>query len=223
MLLCYLVGLVINFVDMSTKTFSFPIAVLTTVLVCLTGCQGPTPGFQAVPGQKPDPAQTESVKLREGDIVRIDFPGAPNLNTRQQISLDGKISLSLVGEVVAAGKTPHELEAELKTLYASQVVSKVLTVSVESSSYQYFVTGAVLRPGPYTSSRPISVLEAVMQAGGFDETRANKKAVRISREVNGHVETHVINLKKVLEGRDPQIYYLKPSDIVYVPEKFQWF
>ena len=163
---------------------------------------------------------SDAVTLRAGDTIRIDFPGAPNLNTRQQISRDGIISLSLVGDVVAAGKTPRALQEELKVLYAPQLVTKEVTVSIESAAFPFFVTGAVLRPGPYSSSRPISVLEAVMQAGGFDETRANKKAVRILREGNKPI---IINLKQVIEEGDTHPFYLKPSDTVYVPERFRWF
>ncbi len=162
----------------------------------------------------------EAVTLREGDIIRIDFPGAPNLNTRQQIARDGKISLPLVGDVVAVGKTPRQLADELKTLFAPQLVTKEVNVSIESSVLQFSVTGAVLRPGPYTSSRPISVLEAIMQAGGFDETRANKASVRVLRE---GVKPFEINLKRILKEGDLHPFYLKPGDTVYVPERFRWF
>jgi len=163
---------------------------------------------------------SDVVTLRAGDTIRIDFPGAPNLNTRQQISRDGIISLSLVGDIVAAGKTPRQLQDELKVLYAPQLVTKEVTVSIESAAFPFFVTGAVLRPGPYSSSRPISVLESIMQAGGFDETRANKKGVRILRE--GH-KPFIINLKQVIDEGDTHPFYLKPSDTVYVPERFRWF
>src|SRR5215467_10066286 len=52
----------------------------------------------------------DSIVLREGDVVKVTFPGAPNLNGSQPIRRDGRITLQLVGEVQAAGKTPNELE-----------------------------------------------------------------------------------------------------------------
>ena len=154
---------------------------LPATLLLLTGCQTP-------PKPKPAAADTghsESIVLREGDVLKISFPGSPNLDTTQQIRRDGKISLSLVGEVEAAGKTPDELQAKLIELYAPQISSKEVTVEVESSSFPVFITGCVLRPGKILSDHPMTVLEAIMEAGGFDYTRANIKSVRVIRLENG--------------------------------------
>jgi len=161
--------------------------------------------------------------LREGDVLKISFPGAPNLDTSQQIRRDGKIVLSLVGEVTAVGMTPAELEKEIIKLYSSQLVSKEVTVTVVSSSFPVFVTGAVIRPGKILSDHPITVLEAIMEAGGFDYTKANLGDVRVIRNEDGRVKNYTLNLKLALQGKQSEPFYLKPSDIVYVPEKFSWF
>src|SRR5882757_4686752 len=63
--------------------------------------------------EKIEPTHTEVILLREGDVLKISFPGSPNLDTAQQIRRDGKISLSLVGEVQASGKTPDQLKDDL--------------------------------------------------------------------------------------------------------------
>jgi polysaccharide biosynthesis/export protein len=167
--------------------------------------------------------KSEAMLLREGDMLRITFPGAPNLNATSEIRRDGKISLGLIGEVTAAGKSPADFEKELVQLYAGQLVSREVTVTVESSSFPVFVTGAVLRPGRIDSRRPLTALEAVMEAGGFDYARANLKAVQVVRNTRGHVEHFTLNMKRMLEGQDTQPFYLKPSDIIYVREKFNWF
>jgi polysaccharide export outer membrane protein len=199
------------------------------LILCIAGCAGP-PQFQAntTTSNATDRAETPlkdraSITLREGDVIKIAFPGAPNLNTTTTIRRDGKITLTLVGEVTAAGLTPIELQNELVKLYSSQLIDKEVIVSVESSAFEVFVTGAVLRPGKIQSERPLTALEAIMEAGGFDYTRANLKAVNIIRNVGGHLEHHKINLKRVLSGEDSQTFYLKPSDIVYVPDRFTWF
>jgi protein involved in polysaccharide export with SLBB domain len=85
------------------------------------------------------------------------------------------------------------------------------------------VTGAVLRPGKVLSNHPITALEAIMEAGGFNYAKANLKSVAVIRHEQGQVKNYTLNLKLVLEGKPSTPFYLKPSDIVYVPERFAWF
>jgi protein involved in polysaccharide export with SLBB domain len=85
------------------------------------------------------------------------------------------------------------------------------------------VTGAVLRPGKIMSNRPITALEAIMEAGGVDYAKANLKAVTVTRLEGGQFKTYTLNLKLVLDGQQTKPFYLKPSDIVKVPERFSWF
>jgi polysaccharide export outer membrane protein len=192
------------------------------LFLALAGCQtAPAPQFAAP--DKPDAAKPNVIVLHEGDSVRISFPGAPNLNTVAQIRRDGRITLPLIGEFQAAGLTPGEMEKELIKLYGPQLQTKEVTVAVESSAFPVYVTGAVLRPGKIMSDRPITVLEAIMEAGGFDYTKANLKAVRVIRHENGRTEHHTLNLKRVLQGNETEQFNLKPSDIIYVPERFSWF
>ena len=161
--------------------------------------------------------------LREGDILKISFPGSPNLNSVQQIRTDGKITLPLIGEVDAAGLTPGALQKKLMDLYAPQLSTKEVTVEVQSSSFPVYVTGAVLRPGKISSDHPITALEAVMEAGGFDYTRANLKDVTVIRQEGNQTTNYILNLKRVMEGKVSEPFYLRPADIIYVPEKFSWF
>lgn len=165
---------------------------------------------------------TNSIILREGDVLNIKFPGAPQLSTSQTIRRDGKITLSGVGEVTAAGLTPTELQDQLLKLYAKDLLDKTVEVAVQSSSFPVFVTGAVARPGKILSDRPITALEAILEAGGFAEATANRKDVTVSRNVNGHMEHFKLNLKDVLNGSSSQVFYLQPADIVYVPTRFSW-
>ena len=69
----------------------------------------------------------------------------------------------------------------------------------------------------------MTALEAVMEAGGPDYAKANLKNVRITRLEAGQFRTFTVNLKEELEGKETQPVYLKPSDIIKVPEKFTWF
>ena len=195
-----------------------PLARLSA-LVCVaiapfSGCRTETPLYDT------ELVPYRSVKLREGDVLSISFPGSPNLNvTAQPIRRDGTISLQLVGEVAAAGKTPAELEKELLKLYEPQLSLKQISVTVQSSAYPVFVTGSVLHPGKIQVDRPITDLEAIMEAGGFDPLKANMRAVVVLRYEDGQLKHIIRNLKRVLEGKSSLLLTLRPSDIVYVPEK----
>jgi polysaccharide biosynthesis/export protein len=164
----------------------------------------------------------DNLVLREGDIIKISFPGSPNMNTSQQIRRDGKISLQLLGEKTVAGMTTSQLEAKLAEWYEKQLLTKEVTVVLESSAFFVYVTGSVGKPGRVSSDRPLTVLEAVIDAG-VDYSKANLKAVTVIRREGSHQEYHTLNLKKVLQGQATEQFYLKPSDIIFVRERFTWF
>ena len=188
-------------------------------LAGVTGCK--TAQYATMP--ETEAARTNQMVLQEGDSLRISFPGAPNLNTDVRIRLDGIISLPVVGEVKAAGRTPAELEQELLKLYGPQLQTKEVSVSVTSSALYVYVTGAVLRPGKITSDHPMTALDAIMEAGGFDYTKANLKKVMVIRHENGKTQHHRLDLKRVLRGHQDRPFDLQRADIIYVPERFAWF
>jgi polysaccharide export outer membrane protein len=173
--------------------------------------------------QAGDTSKGVTFTIREGDIVRIAFPGAANLNTVQLVRRDGKIEMPLLGELQAAGLTPGQLEQEVLKRYGNQLLSKEVTVTVDSASYDVFVTGAVIKPGKVSAVRPMTALEAIMESGGPDYTKANLKEVTVVRQENGRAKNYKLNLRAVLDGKKTDAFYLKPSDIIYVREKFNWF
>jgi protein involved in polysaccharide export with SLBB domain len=196
-------------------------------LLLFVGCKSPeissaeladARAAQAHSGQATDP-----LLLREGDTVRLTFPGAPNLNAVQAIRRDGKLALALVGEVQAAGLTPADLEKKLLELYGPQLQTKELTVTLESSAFPVYVTGAVLKPGKVVSDHPLTALEAISEAGGFDMNKADLKRIRVIRNDGTKTEYFSLNLKAYIAGKNTYIFHLKPSDILFVPERFVWF
>ena len=200
---------------------------LLAILFLITGCKTDVFRNNSPEGLvKPSPSeqiQTESMILREGDVVHVAFPSSASLDTTQQIRTDGKIVMPLIGEIKAAGKTPVELQNDLIKLYEPQLSTKQIVVTVQSSAFPVFVIGAVLRPGKVMADHPMSALEAIMEAGGFDAAKANLKAVVVIRADKNGSTTFTLNLKKVMQGGEEKPFYLKPSDIVRVPEKFTWF
>jgi polysaccharide export outer membrane protein len=196
--------------------------VCSLVFLCgVSGCKTPQQTF--VDLRPPGVPRSDVIVLHEGDTVRISFPGAPTLNTVQQIRRDGRISLPLIGEFRAVGLTPPEMEKELIKQYGPQLQTKEVTVSVDASAFPIYVTGAVLRPGRISSDRPLTALEAIMEAGGFDYAKANLKNIRVIRSENGQTQHVTLNLKGVLQGVAADNFKLKPADIIYVPERFSWF
>ena len=189
-------------------------------LVCfMTACQSPT----YPPGSSLDAmalaAPSISGTLQEGDTIQVAFAGSTNLNTTQRIPLDGQISLQFVGKLKATGKTTAELEKDLAQVYQPQLRgAESITVTVVTSSAAVYVTGAVLRPGKIPLDRPFTVLEAIMEAGGVD-SRAKLSGVTVLRVEGGQRIARKIDLKRTLEGKDSFLFYLKPADIIYVPEK----
>lgn len=208
---------------MLSRRFAFPRMAIGAGLLCwaglgLGGCTSPVTNIPPAAKVAPD-TQT----LNPGDVVKISFPGAQNLDTTQQIRRDGRLNLYMIGEVKAADKTPAEFERDLVQAYSSQLISKEIKVTVVSSSFAVFVTGAVVRPGKISSDRALTAFDAIMEAGGFDSTRANAKEVRVVRQEEGQTKTYTLNLKTILDGGQVESFYLKSYDSVYVPEKISWF
>lgn len=199
------------------RTFACSVAVLCLALAG-GGCNAPakSSGFTS---PRFDAEQT----LHPGDAIRVAFSSTPGLDTTQQIRRDGKLNLPLVGEVRAADRAPAELQQELRELYSKQLVTSDVTVTVTSSPFTVFVSGAVLRPGRISPERAVTALEAVMEAGGFDPAKANPRAVAILRTENNHTQRITIDLKAVIDGTESDPFYLKPYDIVFVPERFAFF
>jgi polysaccharide biosynthesis/export protein len=187
----------------------------------------PVPAASASPGATSNEStnSNKSMVLKEGDTIKIEFPGAPNLDTIQNIRIDGKITLQMIGEYDAVGKTPAAMEADLKRLYGSQLVNNEVSVTVQSAAFVVYVMGAVAKPGKLISERPLTPLEALIEAG-VDDTKANLKAVQVIRTDGiGHTEKFNLNLHKVLHSKSAQMpsFTLKPYDVINVPERFNFY
>ena len=157
--------------------------------------------------------------LVEGDVVSITFQYSTNYNAVQKISLDGTLNLQGVGQVKAAAKSPLQLQSELTELYKSQVKDDPITIKVIGAESAVYVSGAVTRPGKIPLERPMTVLEAVMEAGGYDPYRADLSDVIVLRVESGKQKSYPVNLKRVLRGHDDTPFYLKPFDVIQVTTK----
>lgn len=187
------------------------IFLLSAALGCATVQPARTP--TEMPSE-PEPRVT----LGPGDVLDLKFFHVPELNESQMVRPDGKIALQLVGEVNVQGKTPADLRDDLIRLYTPELKRADVTVIIRSlANRRVYVGGDVLRPGLVDMPRQMTALEAIMQSGGFDIRRAEISNVVIIRHKDGKRYGCALDLTEALKGKEVQLFYLEPQDIVYVP------
>lgn len=187
---------------------------MVAVMVVSAGCATVTPPETA---EFPE-AEEVKVVLQPGDSLQVRFAYWPELDTEQSIRPDGKIALQLVGEVVAGGQTPEELRAELLSQYADKLIDPEITVVVQSLAGQrVYVGGEVQRPGLVVMQGRLTVLEAIMQSGGFKKESAKLSTVVVIRRRDDKQYARSLNLRAALKEPASEPFYLEPFDVVYVP------
>lgn len=161
----------------------------------------------------------DKLPMEEGDTISVTFQYSTNFDTVQRIGLDGNVNLQSVGLVKASGKTVHQFQDELAALYKPEAKDDPITVKVVNPAAAVYVTGAVTRPGKIPMDRPMTIVDAVMEAGGFDPYRAKLSQTTVLRIENGAEAIYRVNLERVLNGQDTVPFYLKPFDVVRIPTK----
>lgn len=134
---------------------------------------------------------------------------------------DGKVSMPLIGDVMAAGLTPAQLHKTIQNKYRNQIPEVTVSLNVRQEvSKKVLVLGEVHNGGIFQLTSRLTPLEAVALAGGHT-TQANLKKVVLVRKTQAQRPlTMVINVSQPLDsGLASNDIYLKPYDIVYVPKK----
>lgn len=154
-----------------------------------------------------------------GDKLEIQVPAAPELNRTTQVGPDGRITLPLIGQVMAAYKNVPDLQSEIRARYADGILIDpgVEVFPGDTVPMQVFVGGEVKNAGPVTMTGDMDVLQAVFAAGGFLHSGKTHRVVIIRRGRNGGAMQRVIDLQNPLSGRATQLVALRRYDIVYVP------
>ena len=209
---------------MGAKAMRKPVFSRRTGSICWIGligvmaaCSSYQTGTHAVlPDQ---PTAKTPVSLAAGDVIKLSFPGSPDFNQTQKIRADGKVSLPLIGEVTAAGKSVPGLQTELIGLYKSQLRNSDVVLTLESGVVQVVVSGAVVKPTKLTFERPTTVFQAIMEAGGVSDFGSFKR-VQLIRTVKGEQRTQLLDLRPALTGKSTAVVYVKDGDVIYVPQNF---
>ena len=167
----------------------------------------------------PEVASKDHYLIGNDDVLAINVWKEPDVSRLVPVRSDGKISLPLLGEVQAAGKSPKELETDIAKGLRDYISEPEVTVIVqESKSRRFSILGQVQRPGSYLLSGQLRVLDAIAMAGGFRDF-AKVKSIRVLRqEADGKQVSLPFNYKDVIKGTNPdQNIELEPKDTIYIP------
>ena len=178
---------------------------------------GTTPTARAASSIAPRNWTEQEYRLGAGDKLRVEVYREPQLSQSLQVRPDGKVTLPLVGDVTAAGQTAMELRNTLSTALKEYVTNPVVTVIVtDALAAQVYVIGEVATPGAQVMQGPMTVLQALAQAGGLKDF-ANKGDIRVLRRgANGTTTTLPFDYKETIKGRVEPMP-LQPGDTVVVP------
>jgi polysaccharide export outer membrane protein len=189
---------------------------ILVAMLALAACGGSLPHYDYA--KEPDPRRSEYV-IGVPDHLTIRVWKNPDLSTDVIVRPDGTITMPLLGDLVAAGRTPTELRGEIQHQLANFIrdESAVVTVAVTGvNSYSFTVSGNVEHPGVFTSQKYVTVLDAVQMAGGLNRYAGSE--VRLYRHGKTGQRIIPIDYHAVQEGRQPDANLaLLPGDALYVP------
>jgi len=191
------------------------------------GTDGSTNGAIAQPvkaGGVGDPAfggeRHPLYRLSKSDTVDVNFTFSPDFNQTLTVQPDGFVALKGAGTLFAEGLTVPEMQQAVANAYRGSLHEPEITVTLKDFDKPYFLaSGEVARPGKYELRGDLTVNEAVAIAGGFTQ-QARHSQVVLFRRISAYVaESHVIDLKKMLDSRDlREDLHLQPGDFIFVPQ-----
>ncbi|MCF6274609.1 MAG: polysaccharide export protein [Robiginitomaculum sp.] len=159
-------------------------------------------------------------KLFPGDQIDVVVQTAPELSRTLTIAPDGRISMPLVGTIMAAGRTIPWLEQAIRAELAKQLVDPTTAITSRAFAQQnIYVGGQVSQQGTYALSGPIGSLEAIIMAGGFLPSAKTREVAILRRAPNGGLMMRVIDHKRGLQNVRSYAdnMQLRRGDIIFVP------
>ena len=184
--------------------------------------QAPKPPAATPPAGAGIGATAKNYVIGPGDVLDIFVWQNPDLSQKAvPVRPDGRISTPLIANIVAAGKTPVELAHDMDKALGAYIRSPRVTVIVSRAVgvlSQIQVIGQVTRPESIAYHEGMTVLDAVLAAGGLTPYAAGNRA-KLERKVDGRVETLHLKLSNLINKGDlSQNLALQPGDVLVVPE-----
>ena len=203
---------------------SVDIFLVLVMLIGISGCAGQP----RLPEDSDTPSGpsvlTESYKMAVGDQLQINVWKNPELSVSEPIRPDGKVSMPLIGDVMAVGRTPEELASAIEKELTAYVKKPNVTVILTSLQGHEFlsrirVTGSVSQNISISYHQGMTVLDAVLAAGSVN-LYADSNKTKLHRRTSNGTATYDIRLKDIMEKGDMMTnIFLLPGDIITVPER----
>lgn len=188
----------------------------------LAGCASPGNFTSGAPPA--DMPAADDYLIGVDDMVQVSVWRNPELGITAPVRPDGKISVPLVGDVVAGGRTPDDVAKDLQQKLATYVIEpKVTVILTELRSHEYLsrvrVTGAVRQPVSIPYRQGMTVLDAVLAAGGVTEFAAADRS-SLHRKSGDGADSYSVQLDNILNHGDLSTNYkVAPGDVITVPER----
>jgi len=187
--------------------------------------------FSQAPGpagaEAPIPAPSDAVNkphdntfvIGAEDVLAVNVWKEQDVSRTVPVRSDGKISLPLAGEVIAAGLTPLQLEQSISDKLKNYITDPQVTVIVQQINSQKFnILGQVVKPGTYPLVATTTIVDAIAVAGGFRDF-AKKKGIYILRKDAAGAESRLaFNYQDFIKGKNTsQNIAVQPHDTIIVP------
>jgi polysaccharide export outer membrane protein len=203
--------------------------------VCQFAIEGMAQADPARVGQSSSPAPLTNDKIEKTSlIVTSDYFIGPedvlditvwrnaDLSKQVMVRPDGRISLPLIGDISAVGRTPAQLSEDISSKLKEYKENPQVSIVVkEVNSYAIYVLGEVVKPGKYPLKSKTTLLQAVTIASGFTATAARNKIVvfRFAKDGAGQIKVKASYDDIVLRDGSNQNIELKPGDQIVVPSE----
>jgi len=164
----------------------------------------------------PEPV-TRAYHVQPGDIVEVKFLYHPTENQRMPIRPDGTLALPITGDLTVTGLTVDELEELIRTASSRKLREPVVSVSVAETAARAYIGGEVTNAGFVQLGKPMDVLQAIFERGGF-KFGADMTNVTVVSHTPGPLPIRHLNLQDVVNGKpiDGGSMMLAPDDVVFV-------
>jgi polysaccharide export outer membrane protein len=185
----------------------------------MAGCAG-------TPTYPPAPAQTGSYDwnylVGPGDSVNVFVWRNPEVSGSFPVRPDGKMTMNLVEDIQASGKTPSQLARDIEKALAKYIQEPIVTVIVGGGigpfDQQIRVVGEAAKPQALNYREKMSLIDLMISVGGLTDFAAGNKAY-ILRTVDGKQERLGVRLEDLLRGGDVTANVdMRPGDVLVVPE-----
>jgi polysaccharide export outer membrane protein len=206
--------------DMSAIALLFCLSLFSSAQAVVEAASGSSGTASVRMGIDKKPvAPSEDYVIGVDDVLAITVWKEPDISKTIPVRPDGKITLPLVGDVQAAGKTPRMLQQELHNSLASFVaVPEVAVIVQEVKSVKFNIVGEVARPGSYPLGESMTVLDAIAQAGGVGIYAKSNSIYVLRLRPDGSSVQLPFHYKQVLKGTNlSQNVRLQPRDTIVVP------